>query len=366
MEMIIKPLYRVLRKILEECEEKQKLLEIEESASSSCIGLIRLLHHDSFFGFLKESCSAIEAAFKAKCARIFMLSNDTAFFFSLDKNTLTSIELSKSLVDIDFSLENTLTESILGERVDFVKYIPLPTHCKEISCTLELCYSGREAAIEIEPQLIEGIAKAIDNHRIKFNVAIQKTARIVRKQKQNSCKRHWTHWRNSCPQATTRSEDSVSSMSELEHKIKEVIESKETQEKIIGEQREQLADGSSLLRRAVEEYEETRGEVEHLRSERVAKLKFLAAALLYSQLDACKAKEAKLFLAWNAWKHNIFCGKIVTSSLKEIGELNRMHVNKRCSVGVGIVGRCVKNFNKKMLRRGFLSIIRFNQQNSLY
>jgi len=116
----------------------------------------------------------------------------------------------------------------------------------------------------------------------------------------------------------------------------------------------------------MDEYEETKGEVEHLNNERVAKLKFLASSLLYNQLDAYKSKETKLFLAWNAWKHNIFCGKIVTSSLKEIGELNKMHVHKRCLAGVKIVNRFVTGYNKKMLLRSFLSIIRFGNRNSLY
>ena len=140
--------------------------------------------------------------------------------------------------------------------------------------------------------------------------------------------------------------------------MKEVLENKETQEKVLNDQKETLADYNSALRKIKEEYNEIKNDVEHLNSEKIAKLKFLATVLLYNQFDAYKSKESKLRLAWACWKHNIFCEKVVTLSLKEIGELNRMHINKRCTTGVGIINRCMKQSNKKFLRQGLYLIIR--------
>jgi len=212
MKELIQPLYKVLRQVLEECSEKQKLIEITDG---SYMNLIKALHNESFFGLLKGICSAIELVFKVKSARMFLLNNETAFFFDSDKNRLSSIEMSKSLADIDFSLENTLTESILGEKSNYIKYIPLPTHCKDINCTLELSFNNQE--YEIEPELIQGIAKAIDSHIIKYSIAFQRLTSLIHKANKYKRKRRLVHWKNMCLLVTDRS--GSSNMSDLELKV---------------------------------------------------------------------------------------------------------------------------------------------------
>ncbi len=80
-----------------------------------------------------------------------------------------------------------------------------------------------------------------------------------------------------------------------------------------------------------------RAELGEAQMEKKAKHKFLAAAMIFSHMEAKKANADRLTTAWHTWINQVICYKMVETAFNKVLELNHKHSAARCQAGATLL-----------------------------
>ncbi len=94
----------------------------------------------------------------------------------------------------------------------------------------------------------------------------------------------------------------------------------------------------------------TKLRLEHLRVEKKAKLKFLASALLFNQMESYSAKASKLRGAWQGWANRLLCGKATLAAEDEIRELRTNGTRVQRRAGFVVLAHLVQHIHADFKR----------------
>ena len=85
-----------------------------------------------------------------------------------------------------------------------------------------------------------------------------------------------------------------------------------------------------------------------MKLEKKAKLKFLAAALIFGQMETAASGAMRMRNSFDHWKAHSVCLKIAESAFNKVLELNHKHAMARFQTATFLVGSFAKKFEKRM------------------
>ena len=98
-------------------------------------------------------------------------------------------------------------------------------------------------------------------------------------------------------------------------------------------------------------------DLESMKLEKKAKLKFLAAALLFGQLETASAGALRAKNYFDHWKAHAVCLKIAESAFNKVLELNHKHALARFHSATFLLSSFARKFKHRMRYFSFRSLM---------
>ena len=102
------------------------------------------------------------------------------------------------------------------------------------------------------------------------------------------------------------------------------------------------------LNESIESRDQLTEDLESMKLEKKAKLKFLAASLIVGQMETATNGAMRMRNCFDHWKAHAVCFKIAESAFGKVMELNHKHAMARFQTATYLVGSFAKKFQKRM------------------
>ena len=286
---------------------------------------------NSFTSMLRKMSEAANNLLDSNKALIILIQNESGYFYSVSDSFMYKFDIKGTFVESiihsgrPMSLNNKAkVQSITEETHAFIQYIPIRNKGKVIAIC-ELCYNSFKDAHKDELLY----SNAIRYELVNFSRKITKFLKVITnamKIKERT-RNKLLLWKNNVAIIKNIKKNRVEKERRLsaENKLSEVFNITKEYETTISFQEEKLKNLKLTLDEHKEKTEILKEEKEKLEIEKAAKLKFLAAALLFNQMEEYSAKTSKLRTHWQTWFNTLFCYKVIEATRDENRKLIKSH-----------------------------------------
>eukprot|EP01022_Parablepharisma_sp_SALTPOND_P021069 TRINITY_DN400_c0_g1_i1.p1 TRINITY_DN400_c0_g1~~TRINITY_DN400_c0_g1_i1.p1 ORF type:complete len:1547 (-),score=137.31 TRINITY_DN400_c0_g1_i1:937-5577(-) len=222
-------------------------------------------------------------------------------------------------------------QSINEEDFEFIRYIPITSKGK-VTGICEMCYHliGENTGIkdadvkmpELEAVYADSLSNELDRFKAKLNYFVRTASNVVKKVNKRRITAKFCQWRTRCKNIKNREEATAAKQERMkvEKILAEVMAVNNGYNKEIAEQEKEIQDIDSKIKDYTEGIEELKAEQGHLEVEKNAKLKFLAAALLFNQMEQEFWYRATFFSAEMTFTTIEFPGKFLERNMSHYAQ----------------------------------------------
>ena len=244
--------------------------------------------------------------------------------------------------------ENKKVQAISEEEYEFIKYLPIKYKGK-VMCICEICYSLQERYSGnemIEEVYVEALRNGLIHFKNVFGHFLRVLSNAIKIKDRRNFEYSFFMWRSKVKLINYDEEVKLENEEheKVELKLTEIIQLNQDYSEKIEEQKNMIENVNIEIQNCTEKITELRAEQNELELEKSAKLKFLASALLFNQIEAYSFKASKMQSAWQRWANHLFCEKAIETTEREAENLIEMHKKVEYKAGIRIL---IKTFKKK-------------------
>jgi len=306
-----------------------------------------------------------------------------AYFYSFSDAHVYSFDFSGTFIETivstgetiifpteeDIKQNNLKAQSINEEEFNQIKYIPIMGNTEKTQCVLELCYKNVQHSVpesekinELTQIFIETLSKEIEQFMHKISFFTQRISNILIKHAEKLSANSFSKWKK-LVECLKKHENTISAAQEklnVEKHLAEIMGVNSEYQKEISQNEEEINKIAKSVKMHNEKISELENEQQNLEVEKNAKLKFLASALLFNQMETYNSKVSKLHNSWENWTNRLIVYKSKITAQKETEKILEMHkksekkaamvfmmktMKKICMNKIGLIFGCIKEFH---------------------